>query len=153
MKNIKLAISILCLALLAIHSQAWSQVQLNPQLFTKKWQVIFDKEVHLKHMPAAEKEAFERLSAAQQEASLNQLKMDAENTVFEFKLSPERIFRVYMAGEVLEEGTWKLQGKTIIATNQQGFQEHITLLEANNDKIKVDTEQYGREITLVPLEQ
>ena len=134
-------------------TQTTAQIQISADLFTKTWKVDFDEDRYIRNMSDDEWNSFKKLTTTQRHQLVSSLKQEASSTTFEFKAN--RNFIVRKSGEILEEGKWELQsdGKTIIARNDKGFEDLIELLELNQDKLVINSQQYGQELILLPLKQ
>lgn len=135
--------------LLTAYNTSYAQIQTN--LLDTKWKVVFDKYTYVANMSEAEWQAHRQKSVEEREKFLNRMKEEAERSVFIF--GSDLSFTVMLDGEILEQGEWLLQsdGKTIIAKNDRGFEDIITLKEVGQNKIVIDSKQYGQEVVLIPL--
>lgn len=147
----KSLILILSLAFFFLNFSA--KAQITADLLDKKWQVEFDVYEHIRNMNESQWAAYSKLSVSKRREIESQMKKDAASSLFEFK--SDFTFKVSKSGELLEEGKWMIQsdGKTIIAKNDNGFEDKITLLEVSPQKMIISSEQYGQNVTLIPLKK
>ena len=137
---------------LFLFSQSDILAQTSENSLHNKWKVVFDEGKYIREMSDAEWEGFKQLSVLERRSIMQKMKKEAEGAVFEFTV--DKKFAVYLNGETIESGTWELKpdGKTIIAKNDNGFQDKIVLKRFTANQIIFDSEQYGREVVLVPLQ-
>lgn len=149
--NLKLILTLSSLLLLVGYQQTHAQI--STDLLDTKWKVVFDKYNYVSNMSEAEWDAHRRRSIDEREAFLKRMKEEAERAVFVF--GSDLSFTVLMDGEVLEQGEWTLQadGKTIIAKNERGFEDVITLKDVKKERIVINSKQYGQEVVLIPLKE
>lgn len=125
--------------------------QIPKELLNQQWQVEFDAYRHIRNMGESEWEDYKNLSVLERKKIVESMRQQAKQATFEFH--DNQTFRVKLLGEVIEEGNWKVHedGKTIIAYNQKGYEDKITIRSIQTDKIIIDSEQYGQEVVLVPM--
>ncbi len=130
-----------------------AEAQITADLLDKKWQVQFDVYEHIRNMNESQWAAYSKLSVSKRREIESQMKKDAASSLFEF--NSNFTFKVSKNGELLEEGQWMIQsdGKTIIAKNDNGFEDKIILLDVSPQKMVISSEQYGQNVTLVPLKE
>ncbi|GAB4400002.1 MAG: hypothetical protein OHK0053_21160 [Microscillaceae bacterium] len=130
-----------------------AQLEQYIDLLDRTWQVEFDRDEYIRTMPSAEWEEFNKLSYSEKRKHLDRLYQNAAASTFEFKSN--FTFKVRMNGEVLEEGQWKVEpdGKTIVASNETGFHDIIHVVSISRERIVLNSEQYGRKVSLIPLQK
>ncbi len=135
---------------LVLGSFITSQAQISPSLLDKKWKVVFDEYRHVRYMSEPEWESFKLLPDYKRRNVLENMKAEAEKAVFMF--GADFSFEVTLSGETVEQGRWELKpdGRTIIARNEVGYEDRITLIDVSSDRLILSSEQYGQEVVLVP---
>jgi hypothetical protein len=132
------------------YSSLWAQINLD--IFKKQWKLSLDVRQGIKTMTAEQREAFEQLPTEIQKKLQNEMKEQAEKSLFQF--SSDNTFKVVIEGHDTYEGTWRIgeDGKTIIARTKEGIEEKVIIkkLEADRLVFASETRDPGRDVILVP---
>jgi hypothetical protein len=132
------------------YSSLWAQINLD--IFKKQWKLSLDVRQGIKAMTAEQREAFEQLPSEIQKKLENEMKEQAEKSLFQF--SSDNTFKVVIEGHDTYEGTWRIgeDGKTIIARTKEGIEEKVIIkrLEADRLVFASETRDPGRDVVLIP---
>jgi hypothetical protein len=134
------------------YSSLWAQINLD--IFKKKWKLSLDMRQRIETMSAEQREAFEQLPIEIQKKLENEIKDQAEKSLFQF--FSDNTFKVVIEGHDTYEGTWRIgeDGKTIIARTKEGIEEKVIIkkLEADRLVFASETRDPNRDVVLIPKE-